>query len=284
MGRIKGSADGLDHRDLYLLIQRACAILWSNVPKDGKPYFGAFSGGKDSVVIKELARLAKVPVEWHYHVTTIDPPELVRFIREEHPDVVMDNPRLGGFFSLFLRYGFPSRRSRWCCKALKEGIYNHRTAIVGIRIAESVSRRNRWTSCVRKKDNQDVVYVSPIRLWPDDKVWEFIRGRGIPYCSLYDEGFERLGCIGCPMGSANHRKAQFDRWPRFERLWRRSFEELWKRKAGTPNRNGAEWWSSRVFGSWEQLFKWWNDGQQNVTLWKRKNGLRANQRIVGRRK
>ena len=38
-------------------------------PAEG--YYGAFSGGKDSCVIKELARLAGVKVDWHYNWTTV---------------------------------------------------------------------------------------------------------------------------------------------------------------------------------------------------------------------
>lgn len=50
------------------------------VPDEG--YFVAFSGGKDSVVIKALCDLAGVRYDAHYNVTTVDPPELVRFIRK----------------------------------------------------------------------------------------------------------------------------------------------------------------------------------------------------------
>jgi len=59
-------------------------------PPEG--YFGAFSGGKDSCVIKELAGMVGVKVDWHYNVTTIDPPELIYFIRKHHSDVVWDRP------------------------------------------------------------------------------------------------------------------------------------------------------------------------------------------------
>ncbi len=50
-------------------------------------YYLAFSGGKDSVVLKRLAEMAGVKFDAHYSVTTIDPPELTQFIRKYHPDV-----------------------------------------------------------------------------------------------------------------------------------------------------------------------------------------------------
>ena len=54
-------------------------------------YFLAFSGGKDSVVIKRLAEMAGVKFDAHYSVTSVDPPELVRFIKSM-PDVQRDIP------------------------------------------------------------------------------------------------------------------------------------------------------------------------------------------------
>ena len=59
-----------------------------------KGYYLAFSGGKDSVVIYRLAQMAGIRFEAHYHLTTVDPPELVQFIRRDYPQVVIDRPAL----------------------------------------------------------------------------------------------------------------------------------------------------------------------------------------------
>lgn len=61
---------------------RAIALLRLHEPPEG--YYLAFSGGKDSCVIKELAKRAGVKFDAHYGNTTIDPPELVRFIKKFH--------------------------------------------------------------------------------------------------------------------------------------------------------------------------------------------------------
>jgi len=79
---------------LYLYVQRSVALLQAHAPKD-RPYDGGFSGGKDSVVIKELAKMAGVNVRWSYTQTTIDPPELVVFLRRAHPDVRWIRPKHG---------------------------------------------------------------------------------------------------------------------------------------------------------------------------------------------
>lgn len=60
-------------------------------PPEG--YYLAFSGGKDSVVCKALLDMAGVKYDAHYRVTSVDPPELVRFIRDKHPDVERDISR-----------------------------------------------------------------------------------------------------------------------------------------------------------------------------------------------
>ena len=82
------------------------------------PLYGCFSGGKDSVVIKELVRLSGVPCDWNYNVTTIDPPELTRFIRAEHPDVNWLRPKKPFFARAKEKKVFPTRVCRWCCQEI----------------------------------------------------------------------------------------------------------------------------------------------------------------------
>ena len=48
-------------------------------PEEG--YYLAFSGGKDSIVCKELLTMAGVKFESYYNHTTVDPPELIYYIR-----------------------------------------------------------------------------------------------------------------------------------------------------------------------------------------------------------
>ncbi|GAH28018.1 unnamed protein product, partial [marine sediment metagenome] len=65
-------------------VQTAIDRLKQFEPPEG--YYLAFSGGKDSIVIKELADMAGVSYDAHYNNTTIDPPELVYFIKDIYPD------------------------------------------------------------------------------------------------------------------------------------------------------------------------------------------------------
>ena len=222
-------------------------------------YYLAFSGGKDSCVIKALADMSGVKYEAHYTHTSVDPPELVRFIKDEHPDVIIDiprypenykNPRLAGkqitMWNLIPEKKMPPTRiARYCCQELKESKGEGRFVVTGVRWAESVKRSMRGGLELAEKksyrvenydpDNpeQDTIHncikyarrhLNPIIDWTNEEVWEFIREYDVPYCKLYDEGFRRLGCIGCPM--ATNREAGFERWPTYKRAYLRAFKKL----------------------------------------------------------
>lgn len=68
--------------------------------------------------------------------------------------------------------------------------------------------------------------INPVIDWATEEVWEFIREYKIPYCCLYDEGFKRLGCIGCPMGSRQQREYEFERYPKYKNLYMIAFQKM----------------------------------------------------------
>lgn len=233
----------------------AIKLLKENEPESG--YYGCFSGGKDSVAIKELARLAEVNVEWHYHKTTIDPPELVQFIKKFHPDVIFDRPKHGNFFNRMVKKGFPTRRARWCCSEYKEGnMPSTSVAIMGIRAEESSNRAKRW-GLISEHYYTKAVVINPIFEWSSDELWDFIRSYNVPYCSLYDEGFKRLGCIGCPQARSKGRIKEFSRWPQYEKKWKGAFEKIWNLRTGKLQRNGRVWFGDVFFHNWEEMYEWW---------------------------
>lgn len=216
------------------------------------PYYLAFSGGKDSVTIKKLADMAGVAYEAIYNVTTIDPPELVRFIRDNFPDIRMDHPAKS-FLSRLSKRGFPLRHRRWCCHEFKERGGHDRLVITGIRWAESHKRAGRrmYEVCYRDKTK---FYLNVIIDWTDDEVWEFIRHYDVPYCELYDLGWKRIGCLFCPMATTSHRRMELERYPRYRAAFLRAFEKLWEYKK-TKGQGHVERWADG-----KEMFEWWVSG------------------------
>ena len=218
-------------------------------PPEG--YYLAFSGGKDSIVIKELAVLAKIKHDSHYSVTSIDPPELVRFIRT-FPEVSWERPEVALLTKLVMQ-GFPQRQRRWCCELYKENGGNDRCVITGIRSAESYnrSRRKVYEHCYSggyKSKNK--TFMNPIIDWTDDDVWAFIKEHKLPYCSLYDEGWKRIGCLFCPM-AGKQRLVAAERYPLYVRAFVRAFERLYRRLKEKQSASIDRW------ASGEEMFWWW---------------------------
>lgn len=222
-------------------------------------YYVAFSGGKDSIVMERLFRMAGVRYQAWYNNVTIDPPELVYFIRDHYPEVQWNNP---GKHLIRMMYedckGPPTRIARWCCEHYKEQGGKDCFRAIGVRAEESPRRKGMRTTVARDKKSGNPI-LCPILYWTDDDIWTFIR-HNMPYCSLYDEGFSRLGCVGCPMGGPQQQRRDFDRWPRYESLWKRGFREYWERWKGVPRKDGGDRWIEKL-DTWEDLWDWWLSGE-----------------------
>jgi phosphoadenosine phosphosulfate reductase len=219
----------------------------------------AFSGGKDSIVIYDLAKKAGIPLEPHYHFTTVDPPELTQFIKINYPEIPWDRLErkmthrgeepvmVRSMFQLIEWMHFPpSRRFRYCCRYLKERGGEGRTIIDGVRWAES-TRRSKRMMFERCSKNATTLYLHPIIDWTDEDVWIYIRQNNLKYCSLYDEGFKRLGCILCPLGGKKQMLIQAERWPKYYNAYMRTFERMLK---SLPPAYKLQWKSAEEVMHW----------------------------------
>jgi len=245
-------------------------------PEEG--YYLAFSGGKDSVTIKTLADMAGVKYDAHYNHTTVDPPELVRFIRK-FDDVEIHYPEKSMWQLIVEKRMPPTRLVRYCCDALKEGGGIGRFVITGVRWSESSRRKNTrnavefdvYGSQSKEAKNRRKLFLNsdndtrrkmiencqikgkhilnPIIDWTDEDVWEFIKKYKLPYCSLYDEGFKRLGCIGCPMSGRKGREKDFERWPKYKKNYIKAFDRMNKARKEDGLRT--------YFETGEEVFNWW---------------------------
>ena len=215
-------------------------------PTEG--YYLAFSGGKDSQAVYHLCREAGVKFDAHYSLTTVDPPEVIYFMREHYPNVAVEHPGIT-MWDLIVKKGMPPTRIvRYCCDSLKEHGGQGRFVITDVRWSESVRRKNGWgvlelnshsnarvklmndndearrllESCVMKSMHT----LNPIIDWLEEDVWEYLDSRNVPHCCLYDEGYSRIGCIGCPLAGAKQMKREFDRYPKYEQAYLRAFDRM----------------------------------------------------------
>jgi phosphoadenosine phosphosulfate reductase len=227
----------------------------------------AFSGGKDSIVLYRLAQMAGVKFTANMEVTTLDHPELMKFVRTNYPDVTLNRPKINFYELIKKKKMLPLMNVRYCCHYLKEQAGAGMVTLIGIRAAESARRAKRNEIeinnhkysgsldqfnmdmenkhvCIKGKDK---LLVSPIFHWTDRDVWQFIRDNRMPYCKLYDEGYTRIGCIFCPMASKKSKARDRFRYPGVERAIKRSIQYL----IDTID------YGNRHHATADELFDWW---------------------------
>ena len=234
---------GLSQLDFYGHNKVEVAIMRLKEFEPPEGYYGAFSGGKDSQVAFYLTKQAGLKVEWHFHQTTVDPPEVLSFIRENYPTVIWDRPNRT-MYQLIEQEGFPIRQHKSCCDELKETGGNGRFVITGIRAEESDTRKHRSLVefCYKSVGKK---FLHPIIDWSEDEVWEYLSG--ISHCSLYDEGFKRIGCVLCPNHGAEEVQFELKRFPAIARAYRMAFHARWAK--GLP--------SNKRWKSADDMFEWW---------------------------
>ena len=179
----------------------------------------AYSGGKDSDVILQLAKEAGINYEAIYKNTTIDPPGTIKHAQEMGAEIHQPKKT---FFQLIEENGLPSRFSRHCCKFLKEYKILDKV-VIGIRREESTKRADIYkepTECRfygSKKEHVEAIY--PILEWETKDVADFLQDRRIKCAPVYydENGMfhaeRRLGCMCCPLASKKKRIEQFRKYP-----------------------------------------------------------------------
>ena len=244
-------------------IQRAAKLAKNYT---GKPLVVAFSGGKDSQTVYHLTEAAGVDFEAVYSATTIDPPEVVRFIRKQYPNVKFNVPKMS-FWQLAENIRMlPNRHMRYCCSILKEQTSPGRVSLTGVRREESIKRAKRPILDINKKPRQfdefersekvdiqcfgngkEKITVNPILDWTETDVWEYLNSVvKVPHCELYDLGRRRVGCLFCPMKARNEIVDDMRRYPhQFERL-KKTVAKIAETSKEFQNDPKAflEWWLS----------------------------------------
>ena len=252
------------------LIRNAVKMALRLDPVDG--FYNTFSGGKDSQCLYHLVKLAGVKAKTHMNLTSVDPPEVIRFVKTQYPDVELIKPRMSIYDMAKKKRFLPTIRVRWCCAEFKERSGAGKVTLIGIRKEESARRAKRQEISITikgKRDEQsfdqfseheekmvtcvggkDKILVSPIIHWTERDVWEFLNSNGISHCELYDQGHTRIGCICCPMSNYRQKVKDIERWPHVKRNWIKTIQWL---KDNCYSHHAEE--------SAETNFRWWISGK-----------------------
>lgn len=206
-------------------LEMAIEFLQEHEPPEG--YAGFFSGGKDSIVLMDVAQQAGVKATWFYSLMP-DPPELLRFVKTFPVDIL--RPKYSFWKGILVNFP-PHRHAAWCCQIIKESPsvaipFTHR--ILGIRGEESSKRAK--LGHINKITKNRINY-HPLYDWAEWEIWEHIDGNGLKYCNLYDEGFNRLGCVVCPKRTNSKAQEMFlNRWPQYFNLFEKQVSKWWEIK------------------------------------------------------
>jgi len=210
----------------------------------------AFSGGKDSQVIYELAKMAGVKFQGYFYKTSVDPKELLSFIKTDYPDVIWLKPKMIMFQLIMKKKTLPTRKARFCCEYIKERNGLNSVVIIGIRKSESFRRAQRIEFTTDCKQGCDKNLLSPILDWTDSDVWQFLSIRNIKACSLYQTQ-NRIGCVGCPM--AYRHRGELEKFPQIKKAYINTaqkvidtYPECALAKHFTTGEDAVDWWTSKL--------------------------------------
>lgn len=204
----------------------------------------------------------------------------------------------------------PTRLARYCCQVLKEVSTPNRIAVLGVRSDESSMRKGRDVFGIRGETKKDYVHfsvdhteevfgealekenevngeawdctliknmklkkdaiVNLIYDWTDEDVWNYLRSNNYPHNPMYEMGYHRVGCVGCPMATYKQKKKEFADFPGVKNLYIKAFDEMLKvrHQGGKTNTDkyGNNWNSGKdVYDWWVQEFKYVPKGQMTIT-------------------
>lgn len=256
------------------LLHKAESVAYALNPKDG--FYLGFSGGKDSLALLQLAKMAGINFKAVHNVTGIDAPETIYYIKRNFPEVEFQHAK-ENYLELVQKKGLPRMNMRFCCERLKERIGAGNVVLTGVRRDESAKRaayspvqiwsrrkehegRDKARSlddiiqnehqCIKGKDR---VMVYPILDWTEEDVWDFIREFDLPINQCY-KYFGRVGCMYCPYASPAQVEAYEKMYPRYKERVMLAVRRWWAKT------------DEHMLPSPEVYYKWWKSRKSLSTF------------------
>lgn len=123
------------------LIRKAEKLALIYDAKNG--FYNTFSGGKDSQALYYIVKMSGVKFQTHINFTSVDPADVVRFVKSQYPSVIRHKPQISIYKKAVEKGILPTMIRRWCCQEYKEGGGAGKVKLIGIRSEESVKRSKR---------------------------------------------------------------------------------------------------------------------------------------------
>lgn len=164
MNKPVGFDDKLKHS--IELLRKAEKLALRYDPENG--FFNTFSGGKDSQAMYHVVEMAGVKHQTHMNFTSVDPPQVVRFVKTHYPDVIRHAPKWSIYTRAVQRGILPSMRIRWCCADFKEQAGAGKVTLIGIRKEESVRRSKRHE--VEVSNRQFSGNLDEFAVWQEEQI------------------------------------------------------------------------------------------------------------------
>lgn len=98
------------------------------------------------------------------------------------------------------------------------------------------------------KEKKDSI-VNPIYDWLDSDIWDYIKQQNIKVNPLYERGYSRVGCIGCPLAGYKHKLKEFSDYPKYKALYIKAFDKMIQER---KERGMETQWASG-----QECFDWW---------------------------
>ena len=121
------------------------------------------------------------------------------------------------------------------------------------------------------KENKDMI-VNPIYHFTEDDIWRYARENEIEMNPLYQMGYRRVGCVGCPMATTKMREREFADFKGFRENYIKAFDRMLiaRRRSGKDDHKGGyhEWNTGKdVYEWWMEYYKQFPKGQMTMDEW-----------------
>lgn len=112
------------------------------------------------------------------------------------------------------------------------------------------------------KEKKDSI-VNPIYEWLDSDIWDYIKQQNIKVNPLYERGYPRVGCIGCPLAGYKQKLKEFSDYPKYKALYIKAFDKMIQER---KERGMETQWTSgqECFDWWLEIYKYEVKGQMNI--------------------